>query len=77
LRYLIIYIFVPLINGYIVWNSDADLPLAVSNATAGQLILSTPEIVYPLENSTVCFGENIKVEKQTALNRSILYMIYN
>ena len=67
MRYLIIYIFVPLINGYIVWNSDADLPLIVLNATAGRLILSTPEIVYPSGNSTVCFGENIKVKKTDSL----------
>jgi len=62
------------VEGDIVLSSGADLPLAISNATSGQIILLAPGVVYPMGTATVRFGKNVKVRGLSATNRSVLCM---
>jgi len=62
------------IEGDIVLNSGDDLPTAITNATAGQVIVLAPGVSFPMGGATYRLSKNIKLRGLSATNRPIVCM---
>jgi hypothetical protein len=61
-----------LVEGDVVVNDGEDLGLAITNATAGQVILVKAGAVYKMGSTTFRFGKNVKVRGLSSSNLPVL-----
>jgi hypothetical protein len=62
------------VEGDVLVNSGDDLPTAIANASAGQVLLLAPGVVYPMGTSTLRFGKDIKIRGLNTANKPVLCM---
>lgn len=63
-----------MVEGDIVVANSSDLVAALNNATAGQVVLLEPGIVYTVGNSAYNFTKNLKVRCASPTNRAVVCM---
>ena len=61
-----------LVEGDIILNSGEDLPTAITNATAGQVILLPAGVSFPMGTATYRLSKNIKVRGLSSTNRPVI-----
>jgi len=61
-----------LVEGDIVLKAGDDLPTAITNATAGQVIVLAPGAVFPMGTATYRLSKNIKIRGLSITNRPIV-----
>lgn len=63
-----------LVEGDIVLNSGDDLLAAMTNASAGSVILLAGGANFPIGGSSYNFGQNIKIRSASTINKSVVCM---